>query len=72
MILGTGPEAGEPLVSHPKTSIISFTGSTAVGRRIAGIAAGGLKKVSLELGGKNPTVVFPSVDMDEIVPTVVR
>src|SRR5690606_11970269 len=49
IIHGLGPEVGEPLVSHPAVKAVSFTGSTAVGRRIAGIAAPMLKKVSLEL-----------------------
>src|SRR5690606_9827911 len=56
IVHGLGPEVGEPLVAHPEVRAVSFTGSTAVGRRIAGIAAPLLKKVSLELGGKNPTL----------------
>jgi aminomuconate-semialdehyde/2-hydroxymuconate-6-semialdehyde dehydrogenase len=51
LVHGTGPGAGEPMVAHPGIKAVSFTGSTAVGRRIAGIAAPMLKKVSLELGG---------------------
>src|SRR5690606_37855912 len=61
-----------PLVSHPAVKAVSFTGSTAVGRRIAGIAAPMLKKVSLELGGKNPTIVFADSDWRGQLPTIVR
>jgi aminomuconate-semialdehyde/2-hydroxymuconate-6-semialdehyde dehydrogenase len=72
IIHGLGPEVGEPLVSHPGIEAVSFTGSTVVGRRIAGIAAPLLKKVSLELGGKNPTLVFADSDWRAQLPTIVR
>jgi aminomuconate-semialdehyde/2-hydroxymuconate-6-semialdehyde dehydrogenase len=72
IVHGLGPEVGEALVSHPATKAVSFTGSTAVGRRIAGIAAPLLKKVSLELGGKNPTLVFADSDWRAQLPTIVR
>ena len=72
LVHGLGPEVGEPLVQHPAVKAISFTGSTAVGRRIAGIAAPLLKKVSLELGGKNPTLVFADSDWKESLDTIVR
>ncbi|GAA5009216.1 aldehyde dehydrogenase [Pseudoluteimonas lycopersici] len=62
IVHGRGPEVGEAIVAHADTKAISFTGSTAVGRRIAGIAAPMLKKLSLELGGKNPTLVFADSD----------
>ena len=62
IVHGRGPAVGEAIVAHPETKAISFTGSTAVGRRIAGIAAPMLKKLSLELGGKNPTLVFADSD----------
>jgi aminomuconate-semialdehyde/2-hydroxymuconate-6-semialdehyde dehydrogenase len=62
LVHGSGPEVGEPLVTHPLTKAISFTGSTAVGKRIASLAAPMLKKISLELGGKNPTLVFADSD----------
>src|SRR5690606_948569 len=62
VVHGLGPDVGEPLVSHPRVKAVSFTGSTAVGKRIAGIAAPLLRKVSLELGGKNPTLVFADSD----------
>ena len=72
IVHGLGPEVGEPLVSHPGVKAISYTGSTAVGRRIAGIAAPLLKKVSLELGGKNPTIVFADSDWRAHIDTIVR
>ena len=72
VVHGAGPDVGEPLVAHPRTRAVSFTGSTAVGRRIAGIAAPMLKKVSLELGGKNPTLVFADADWRAHLDTIVR
>src|SRR5690606_14216872 len=72
VIHGRGPEVGEPLVTHPQVKAVSFTGSTAVGRRIAGLAAPLLKKVSLELGGKNPTLVFADSDWRDHLDTLVR
>ena len=72
IVHGLGPEVGEPLVAHPKVKAISFTGSTPVGRRIAGIAAPLLKKLSLELGGKNPTLVFADSDWKANLDTIVR
>ena len=58
IIHGTGASAGEAIVSHPAIKAISFTGSTRAGERIASIAAPKFKKLSLELGGKNPAVIF--------------
>ena len=72
IVHGRGPEVGEPLVAHPGIKAVSFTGSTAVGRRIAGIASPLLKKVSLELGGKNPTLVFADSRWRENMGTIVR
>lgn len=67
VIQGYGAEAGEPLVVHPEVAVISFTGSTAVGRRIAALAGERLAKLSLELGGKNPLVVCDDADLDNAV-----
>ncbi len=67
VIQGLGPEAGAPLVEHPEVAVISFTGSTAVGRQIARVAADRLAKVSLELGGKNALVVCDDADLDNAV-----
>ncbi|GAB3384292.1 aldehyde dehydrogenase [Lysobacter fragariae] len=72
IVHGLGPEVGEPLVTHAEVKAISFTGSTAVGKRIAALAAPLLKKVSLELGGKNPTLVFADSDWRGHLDTIVR
>jgi acyl-CoA reductase-like NAD-dependent aldehyde dehydrogenase len=63
IIQGYGEEAGAPLVASPEVDVISFTGSTEVGRQIAEVAARRLAKVSLELGGKNPLVVCDDADL---------
>jgi len=72
IVFGTGPSVGEPLVKHPKISLVSFTGGTVTGRHIQTLAAPSFKKTSLELGGKNPSLVFPDVDLDECVPAMVK
>jgi aminomuconate-semialdehyde/2-hydroxymuconate-6-semialdehyde dehydrogenase len=72
IVHGLGPQVGEPLVGHRDVRAVSFTGSTAVGRRIAGIAAPLLRKVSLELGGKNPTLVFADSDWRANLDVLVR
>ena len=72
IVHGRGPAVGEAIVAHADTNAISFTGSTAVGRRIAGIAAPMLKKLSLELGGKNPTLVFADSDWRANLDVLVR
>lgn len=64
VIQGYGQEAGAALVSHPDVDVLSFTGSTAVGRRIGAAAGERLTKVSLELGGKNPLVVCDDADLE--------
>jgi aldehyde dehydrogenase (NAD+) len=64
IVQGYGEEAGSPLVKNPDVGVISFTGSTAVGRRIGAIAGERLAKVSLELGGKNPLVVCDDADLE--------
>ena len=69
---GTGPEIGNEMVAHPKIKAISFTGGTATGEQIARIAAPMFKKLSLELGGKNPTLIFPDVDIEQTVKEVFR
>ncbi len=72
VVHGLGPNVGEAMVVHPRVKAVSFTGSTAVGRRIAGVAAPMLKKVSLELGGKNPTLVFADSDWRGQLDVLVR
>jgi alpha-ketoglutaric semialdehyde dehydrogenase len=64
VVHGLGAEAAEPLVAHPEVGVVSFTGSTAVGRRIAQLAGARLARVSLELGGKNPFVVADDADLE--------
>jgi acyl-CoA reductase-like NAD-dependent aldehyde dehydrogenase len=71
IIAGTGPDAGAPLTSHPDVDMISFTGSTRVGKLTMATAAETLKKVSLELGGKNPQIVFPDANLEEFVDAAV-
>ncbi len=72
VVNGGGVEAGEAIVQHEAVRAVSFTGSTAVGRRIAGIAGPLLKKVSLELGGKNPTLVFADSDWRDHLDLIAR
>jgi aldehyde dehydrogenase (NAD+) len=67
VIQGFGVECGAPLVEHAKVDVVSFTGSTAVGKWIGEVCAKTCKKVSLELGGKNPLVVSDDADLDEAV-----
>lgn len=72
IVHGIGPNVGEPLVAHPVVKAVSFTGSTRVGQRIAALAGPQLKKVSLELGGKNPTLVFADSDWRANLDTLAR
>lgn len=67
IIQGYGEEAGAPLVAHPDVSVISFTGSTEVGRIIQRVAGDRFARVSLELGGKNPLVVCDDADIDNAI-----
>jgi betaine-aldehyde dehydrogenase len=67
IVNGDGINVGAPLVSHPLVRRVHFTGSVEVGREVAKAAAAGLKPVSLELGGKNPMIVFPDADIDRAV-----
>src|SRR5688572_3413420 len=71
VIHGTGPNAGEAIVSHPSVKAISFTGSTRAGERIAALAAPRFKKLSLELGGKNPNIIFADCNWDKMMKTSV-
>ncbi|MGO2664261.1 aldehyde dehydrogenase family protein, partial [Mycetocola reblochoni] len=67
LVLGAGAVAGAPLSEHPDVDIVSFTGGLATGTRIAASAAATVKKVALELGGKNPNVVFADAEFDAAV-----
>lgn len=71
LVHGYGEEAGAPLVDHPDVSVVSFTGSTAVGRIIQKNAGARLAKVCLELGGKNPLIVCDDADIDKAVESAV-
>jgi len=72
LIHGLGAEAGQPLVEHPDVKGISFTGGTATARMVGETASPGVKKLSLELGGKNPSVVFADCDLEKTVEGVAR
>jgi phenylacetaldehyde dehydrogenase len=72
IITGFGPEAGQALAEHPGVDKISFTGSTAVGKALLATCAGNLKRVTLELGGKSPAVVFGDADFDVALEGVFR
>jgi betaine-aldehyde dehydrogenase len=64
VVTGYGPEVGEPLVVHPNVPVIAFTGSLAVGQHIARLAGPMMKKLHLELGGKDPMVIAPDIEID--------
>jgi phenylacetaldehyde dehydrogenase len=68
VVTGLGETAGAALASHPRVDKVAFTGSTDVGRLIVQAAAGNLKRVSLELGGKSPVVIFPDADLQQAIP----
>ncbi|MGV4891852.1 aldehyde dehydrogenase family protein [Streptomyces viridosporus] len=67
LVTGLGPVAGQALAEHPDVDLVSFTGSTAVGRRIGAIASGMVKRVALELGGKSANVILPGADLARAV-----
>lgn len=72
IIHGLGPKVGDALSRHQKIKAISFTGGTATGRTIASIAAPMFKKLSLELGGKNPNIIFADCNFEKMIKTTVR
>lgn len=72
IVHGLGAKVGAAITAHPKITTISFTGGTVTGRHVAQSCAANFKKVSLELGGKNPTIVFADTDLPSTVPAVVR
>lgn len=72
IVHGRGPEVGEAIVQHPEVPMLSFTGSTRVGQRIAELAAPQFKKLSLEMGGKNATLVFADADYEAALKTTLR
>lgn len=71
VVHGYGAKAGQAIIEHPDIPAISFTGGTVTGKKIASIAAPMFKKLSLELGGKNPNIIFADCDFDQAVSTTV-
>ena len=72
IVHGDGLSCGEAIIKHPVIKAISFTGSTRAGERIASIAAPMFKKLSLELGGKNPTIIFADCDWEKMFKEIIR
>lgn len=72
IVHGTGPSAGEAIVSHPDIKAISFTGGTKTGEHIARVAAPMFKKLSLELGGKNPNIIFADCNYEKMLAVTLR
>ncbi|MGJ8667464.1 MAG: aldehyde dehydrogenase [Patiriisocius sp.] len=72
IVHGTGPETGQAIVEHPQIKAISFTGGTATGAHIARTAAPMFKKLSLELGGKNPNLIFADCDYDKMLSVTLK
>jgi acyl-CoA reductase-like NAD-dependent aldehyde dehydrogenase len=71
VVPGFGPTAGAAMAAHPDVDKIAFTGSTGVGRQIMAASVANMKKVSLELGGKSPNIIFPDADLDKAIETAV-
>ena len=72
IVHGFGYETGQAIVSHPHVNLISFTGGTITGKKVAETAAPMFKKLSLELGGKNATIVLDDVNLDSAIPEIAR
>lgn len=72
MVFGLGSKAGQALVEHPNVPLISFTGGTLTARNILKSSAALIKRFSLELGGKNPNIIYDDTDLDKCIPTTVR
>lgn len=72
IVHGLGPKAGQAIIEHPHVNTLSFTGGTATGKRIASTAAPMFKKLSLELGGKNPTIIFADCDFEQALATSIN
>lgn len=68
LVGGTGPVVGEAIAAHPGVDMVSFTGSTRAGRRVAEVAAGTIKRVALELGGKSANILLDDADLERCVP----
>lgn len=72
LVCGTGPVVGEALARHPKVDMVSFTGSTRAGKRVAELAAGTVKRVALELGGKSANILLDDADFSRAVPGAIQ
>lgn len=72
IVHGLGSTVGQAIVEHPNIKAISFTGGTATGKHISSVAGPMFKKVSLELGGKNPNIIFADADLDKAIKTTVN
>lgn len=72
IVHGLGPRAGQAIIEHPEIQAISFTGGTVTGKKIASIAAPMFKKLSLELGGKNPNIIFADCDLEKTLSTSIQ
>ena len=72
VVHGTGPNVGAAITAHPKITTISFTGGTVTGKKVAETCAPLFKKISLELGGKNPNIIFADADLDAAIAGSVR
>ena len=72
IVHGLGPKVGQAMVEHPRIKAISFTGGTATGKHIAATAGPMFKKLSLELGGKNPNIIFEDADIEKAIKTTVN
>ena len=72
VVHGLGPKAGQAIVEHPDVPAISFTGGTVTGKKIAATAAPMFKKLSLELGGKNPNIIFEDCDFEQAISTSIH
>lgn len=68
MVMGAGPVVGEAIAAHPDVDMVSFTGSTRAGKRVAAVAAGSVKRVALELGGKSANIVLDDADFAAVIP----
>jgi aldehyde dehydrogenase (NAD+) len=71
VVTGFGPDVGVPLVEHPLVAKVAFTGSDATGQRIYETAARGMKRVTMELGGKSPNIVFDDAEVDNAIKGVI-
>ncbi|QOZ28333.1 aldehyde dehydrogenase family protein [Bradyrhizobium sp. CCBAU 51753] len=72
VVNGSGADVGAAITAHPDVAKISFTGSTAVGKAIVQASAASLKRVTLELGGKSPTIILDDADLDAVIPGVIE